>query len=339
MTTVIKEEKLVLTKDDLWRLSEFHNTSCISIYIPTHRAGIETLNGQDALNLKNQMKEIRTKLADQGMNSKQIEKLLHPLSDLVDNADFWRHQSDGLAIFLSDTIFERVRVPVQFDQITYISSDFYLKPLLPVFNDNGVFYLLALKKDGVRFFKGNKHGITEIDIGESVPSRLEDTVGYDFEQKQLQFRSAGGGIFHGHNEGDTKHKTELLHYFREIDKGVISELHNSQEPPLVLCCIDYYVSLYSEANTYNNLFPNHISYNPADLDISSLHEKAWELLEPWFNRNFHDKKERFLMSLNKGKASSDIRKIIPAAVQGKIDTIFYRKRLMFTGFMILPQEM
>ena len=245
---VLVENMTRITKDELIELSLFHGTFCISIYLPTHRAGIETLNGQDSLNLKNQLKEIRTKLVDQGLNSRAIEKLLTPLLDLINNSDFWRFQSDGLVLFVSDNFFRKYTVPVKFDQFKYLSNEFYVKPLIPLFNDDGMFHLLTLKKNGARLYEGNKYGISEIDISHIVPSRLEDTVGYDYEQKQIQFRSHLGasrpGTFHGHGESEARNKTELLLYFREIDRGIMSKLHDRQEIPLVLCCVDYFFPLY-----------------------------------------------------------------------------------------------
>jgi hypothetical protein len=59
--------------------------------------------------------------------------------------------------------------------------------------------------------------------------------------------------------------------------------------------------------------------------MRELYEKSCELLEPYFSRNFHESKERFLIALDKGRASIDIKKIIPAAVQGKVDTLFLEK--------------
>jgi hypothetical protein len=317
-----------VTKDDLLRLSQYHNSFCVSIYIPTHRAGFETLKGQDSLNLKNQLKEIRLKLNQLGMNSREIESFTNPILDLVEDADFWRHQSEGLVVFLSHNIFEKYTVPVRFDEFNYISSEFYLKQLLPVYNNNGVFHLLTLKKDEIRLYQCNRFGLNPIDITDSVPSRLEDTVGYDYEQKQLQFRTTGGingSSPHGHGEGEARKKNELLLFFRDVDKGIMSKLHEFQQFPLVVCCIDYYFPVYREANTHANLYPQFASCNPADLDARSLHQKAWQVIEPYFTRAFHEKKERFFIGTDKGKASSNIREIIPAAIQGKIETLFLEK--------------
>lgn len=325
----VKEETIAqaVKKDDLMRLSQYHNSSCISIYMPTHRHGVETLNGQDALSLKNQLKLIRNKLSEQGKSVREIERLVNPILNLIDDTDFWRHQSESLAIFVAEDIFEKYKVPVSLEPFNYISSEFYLKPLFPLFNEYGHFFLLTLKKDEVKFYEGNKYGITGIDVTEIVPSRLEDAVGYDYEQKQLQFRTLRGGngpgSFHGHGDNDAK--DELLAFFREIDKGIMTRLHDQQQPPLVLCCLEHYYPVYMQAATHRNIFPQHIPYNPADLDKRSMHDKAWELLEPYFEHGLINRKERFLIGIDKGKASSNIREIIPAAVAGRIDTLFIEK--------------
>jgi hypothetical protein len=326
---VLTESMTTVSKEALKELSRFHNSSCISLYIPTHRSGMETLSGQDAINLKNQLKEVRNKLQAFGMTSAQIEALVNPILQLVENTDFWRHQSEGLAIFLAEKIFEKYIVPVSFREFNYLSSEFYLAPILPIFNDDAMFYILTLKKDEVKFYEASKNSITEVAIPESVPSRLEDAVGYDYEQKQLQNRrqlgANGPGSFHGNGENESKEKNELQLFFRAIDKGIMSKLHDFQEPPLVICCLDYYFPIYKEVNTHKNLYPQHISCNPADHDISSLHEKARQMLEPYFRQHLLDKKDKFLIAFDRGKASRDIKEIVKAAVTGRIDTIFIEK--------------
>lgn len=296
---------------------------------------MEALSGQDSRNLKNQLKQVRSKLAGNGMTSREIENMVKPVLDLIDDSDFWRHQSESLAIFLSEDIFEKYTLPLRISEFNYLSSEFYLKHLYPLFNEYEQYFLLTLRKDGVKFFKGNKYGLTELDVNGLVPARLEDSVGYDYEQKQLQFRTQIGGnktgLFHGHGEGESRDKNELLVYFRDIDKGIMSVLHDYQEPPLVLCCLDYMYPIFREACTHKNLINSYISSNPSDLDTRSLQERAWELLDPFFEQEFHNRKERYLMGIGKGKASSNIREIIPAAVSGRVDTLFLERNTDIFG--------
>lgn len=330
-----KKFKAMITKENLSALSVFHDAFCISIYMPTHRSGEQTLKGEDSIKLKNMVKEVKGKLEQRGMHGDDLKEFIKPLQDLISDNAFWRYQSEGLVLFLSHDFFRKFHIPVCFDELNYVSSEFYLKPLLPLFNDDSLFYLLTLKKDEVRFYEGHKYDMTELNIEELIPSRIEERVGYDYDQRQLQFRTQYGrgsaGSFHGHGEGETRDKNELLLFFQAIDKGIMSKLHDNQEHPLILCCIDYYYPIYKEASTYKNLYPVYISNNPADLGPDSLHQKARELLKPYVNQKLHLKKDKLAEGLAKGKASSEIREIIQAAVQGRIDSIFIDKNAEIFG--------
>jgi len=51
----------LITKKDIERLDGIHSETCISIFIPTHRAGEEVLSGKDTLKLKNQLNAVKVK--------------------------------------------------------------------------------------------------------------------------------------------------------------------------------------------------------------------------------------------------------------------------------------
>ncbi|HET8962265.1 MAG TPA: hypothetical protein VFM99_00090, partial [Chitinophagales bacterium] len=69
----------MITKKELLELAEIHDTKCVSIFISTHRGGEETLNGKDAIKLKNQLKDVKAKLALQGWSENAIESFLKPI--------------------------------------------------------------------------------------------------------------------------------------------------------------------------------------------------------------------------------------------------------------------
>lgn len=325
----------MITKKEVLKLSEIHHSFCVSIFIPTHRAGKETTSGKDTINLKNQLQDIKQKLDQKGMGVNDVEKFVKPINELLNDHEFWRAQSDGLAIFLSDNLFEKYTVPVHFEAFNYLSNEFYLKPFMPLFNGDGMFYLLTLKMDEVKFYEGTRHSITELVVDDLIPSQLEDRVGYDYEQKSVQFRTQQGnngqGMFHGHGDSDSEKKDELLRYFRQIDKGLMSMLHDDQKPPLVVCCLDFHFPIYKEVNSYQNLFPEHISGNPADKDLLLLHEEAWKLLQPYFNKTKKEEIDQYVALQGTGRTSSTINKVLPAALEGKVAALFVENRADIFG--------
>ena len=64
----------MMSEKQFRKLSGVHGTHCISIYIPTQRAGEEVDSGQGQLRLKNQLKKLRGILQGLGLMR------MHPLS-------------------------------------------------------------------------------------------------------------------------------------------------------------------------------------------------------------------------------------------------------------------
>jgi hypothetical protein len=70
---------------------------CVSILMPTHRAGAETR--QDPIRFKNLLRQAQEKLTSAGLDKRAIQELLAPLEERIGDSTFWQHQSDGLAVF------------------------------------------------------------------------------------------------------------------------------------------------------------------------------------------------------------------------------------------------
>lgn len=325
----------MITKQELLELAEMRYTNCVSIFIPTHREGEPTLKGKDALNFKHQVREIKSKLESRGMDHLEVDTFLEPLTELLEEGEFWRNQSDGLAVFLSEKIFRKYSVPVPFDELNYLSNEFYLSPLIQVLNEDGVFYLLTLRKDDIKFYRATKHIIVEVKVDDLIPNRLEDQVGYDYEQKSLQFRTQqgnqGAGSFHGHQDSDSEEKKELVEFFRAVDGGLMEQLREDPRIPLLVCSLDFYFPIYKEVNTYKSLFPEHISANPAKVDLAEIHQKAWELLQPHFDKTRQEKLAKFEELYGTGKTSNDLEEIVNASFDGKVDTLFLEKNADLFG--------
>ena len=318
----------LLKKEQFEKLANFDNNPCVSIYIPTERVGRDVLKEKDKIQLKSQWKKVYEKFKNLGLSQDKIDKLGQPIEKILTDKDFWRHRSDGLAIFIADGFFEMHSVPVSFKANSYVSDHFYLKPLVPLLDGDGRFYLLSLQVFGVKLYEADRQHIKEIDTEELTPSRLEDRVGYDYEEKHLQHETQnslmGTTVQQGMGGEERDKKNEYLRYFRAIDKG-IHEILRDEKVPLVIACQDYLFPIYQEANTYKNLYPGCVVGNPSDFENKKeLHAKTLNLLKPYFEKHKEETKTRF-EELVPQKKSVDISEIIPAIYQGKVDTLFLQK--------------
>lgn len=324
----------ILSKEQFQNLAQFNNKPCVSIFIPTQRAGKDVLEEKDKISLKSQWKKASEGLKEMGLSQEKIDKIGKPLTEVMDDGDFWRHQSDGLAFFLAEGFSEKFTLPVNFETFTYVADHFYLKPLVPMFNGDGRFYLLQLQLEEVKLYEATQYSITEIKINDLIPDRLEDRVGYDYEEKHSKNKTQRSGVGgmdgsstqHGYDAANRDQKNEILRFFRAVDKGIYEILHN-ESVPLVVACQDSYFPIYQEASRYKNLYPKSVPGNPEAYheNFLALHAAALNLLEPHFNKEREEKMNEFT-ELNPSRTSSSISEIIPSLYEGKVDTLFLQNR-------------
>ncbi|MDT0685665.1 hypothetical protein [Autumnicola psychrophila] len=323
----------LISQEKFKKITDFKQDTCVSIFIPTQRGGKEVLEQKNKKHLKSTWDQVKRELEAKKVSEEKIKSIGQPIEALLDQPEFWRHQSDGLAIFSSEGFFEKYTVPVNFEAHHYVSNDFYVKPLVPLTTDDGRFYLLAVQQDKVDFYEATKNTIGEIYIEDLTPSKLEDRVGYDYEEKnrkaKTQNSSMGTATSHGYDAANKDDKNEILRFFNAIDKG-LHEILRDENVPLVVACQDYLFPIYKEANSYKNLFDQVVPGNPSDTDMFGLHEKALNVMEPHLEKKKRTKLESF-GELTPDKTSSTISDIIPAAFEGKVDTLFLENRSEIWG--------
>ena len=212
----------VLNREILNDLSQKSGQFLISLYMPTHRVGREMQ--QDPIRFKNLLSSADQLLAERGLRRPEIEDLLKGAQSLQEDSEFWQHQSDGLAIFISAGSVAYYRLPIEFEKLLVISERFHIKPLLPLLSRNGHFFVLALSQKQVRLLEGSLFSIDEIDL-EDVPTSLRDALWFDDPEKQLQFHTgsvtpshtgANPAAYHGQGVSEDDTKTDLLRYSKKL---------------------------------------------------------------------------------------------------------------------------
>ena len=324
----------MINEKEFKKLANYRNENCVSIFIPTQRAGKEVLEEKNKKHLHSEWTQIKKKLNEDNVAEEVIEKIGKPIQELIENRDFWRHQSDGLAIFAAQDFFENYTLPVNFEAYHYISEEFYVKPLVPAMTGDARFNILAIQLEDVKLYEASRYSIAPVDIEDLTPSRLEERVGYDYRERVLQFRTqAEGGDktqFHGHGGSERDEKTEIKQFFRAVDQGIKDYLQK-ENLPLVVFCQDYFFPIYQEANTYNHLFEKVIPGNPNDTDLIGIHSRALEVFEPYLNENRDKKIEKYKELSSTENTTSALSDIIPAVYQGKVDTLFIENRAEVWG--------
>ena len=324
----------LLSKDELTNLTTRRPGWHVSLFMPMHRASIETQ--QNPIRCKNLMREAETQLLDSGLGTAEVQQLLEPVEQLLDDYSFWQHQSDGLALFLSPHLSRSYRLPLAFEDLAVVAGRFHVKPLLPLFTGDGRFYVLALSQNAIRMLECTRHSARQLEL-EDVPPNLAEALKYDDPEKQLQYHTgtqttqmpggAGGqaarrsAMYHGHGVGTDDDKVNLVRYFRKVAQGLHDVLRDEQVP-LVLAGVDYLLPLYREANAYAHLVEEGITGNPEGLRTEELHEQGWRIVEPLFAQQQAEAAAAYKRYMGTGRASNDLLDIVPAAYNGRVDSLF-----------------
>lgn len=328
----------VLSKDELKELISHRGEPSISLYMPTFRKGTETQ--QNPIRFKNLMREVDTQLENYDLSLEERTQLLGSANELQGDFPFWQHQSDGLALFLSKGMTRSYRVPLNFQELVVVGARFHVKPLLSLLSNDGRFYILTLGQDDVKLYHGSKYNVSEIDL-EGVPKSLAEALRFDDPERHLQFHTGAGqgkgrrpAMFHGQGKGvgldDAEQKKNILRFFQQLDNG-LTKILSAHNEPLVLVGLDYLHPLYREANSYSNLLDKGVTLNPEDISVEELHEKAWQVVEPEFQKTEKRDMEKYHDLMGTGQASDNLHEVVKEAHFKRVESLFVNQERQVWG--------
>lgn len=313
----------LITMNELKTLVNETDYPCISIYMPTHRAGVDA--GQDPIRFKNLLQQAEKELQDLGYDASDIKEIIDPARDMLQDQSFWRHQSDGLAVFISPGNMYVYRVPLDFKEKLMTSGVFNLKQLIPYFTNTGRYMILGLSKSEIMLFDCTRYKIDMVDLS-NYPVNMRDTLKYFEFEKQLQFHtgaaSAGGeraAVFHGHDVSDEE-KDALLQWFQRVN-SVLGDIISNDQVPIVPAGVEYLVSLFRKANTFQGLVDDSIQGAMESLSIEELHSKSLDIMETLFKEDQNKAIERYNELKGTGKTLSNVEEVVTASFNGRIDIL------------------
>jgi len=317
-----------LALDQIKGLAEQTQSPSISIFLPTHRAGEDTQ--QDPIRFKTLLREAELRLLDKGMGPREVSALLQPAQALLDEAYFWQHQREGLAVFIAPDDFHYYHLPFRVEELLVIARSYYATPVLPLFTNNGHYYILAISQNEVRLFEGTRYSVGQIDLPDGTPESLDEALKSDDPEKQLQFHSgtsqgtSQGGVrssmFHGQGPGDEEQEDRIERYLNLVD-AALKEIFREKQEPLILAGVDYLLPIYHEVSEYANIMKEGITGSHEHLRPEELQEQAWPIVEPYFRQEMETVVEQYRQLAATDKATDNIEEIVTAAFYGRVDKL------------------
>jgi hypothetical protein len=316
----------VISREQFNELANYRGEHCISVYLPTHRAGVEVNEKQDALVFKNALQKINNDLQKKNIAPETINRILKPGFELHNNPLFWNNQLDGLAVFMADGYFKTIQLPFKVKEEQFLNHTFFLTPLIPAITSDEEFYVLVLSKHDAQFFEGNAFGMQRIMV-EGLPNGMDDVVHFEEKDDLRLFRQGGKGgtgsaSFHGHGEGQLDDKANIGLYFQEVDRTLFSEVLHDKNKPLLLAGVEYLMPIYKGISKYNFIVDDCICGNQEHENVNSLYAKAREKLVPYFQQRTNKALENYYNQIATSLTSSIPEDVIPASFYAQISDLF-----------------
>ncbi len=316
-----------LSREELKSLTTVTDEPKASIYMPMYPQGTDTR--QNPLRLKNLLQQAEDRLVQFGVRAPVARDMLAAPRELLHDGTFWRNGLHGLVLFVQPGRFRYLPLDYEVPELVHVGRRHCVKPLLPLLGNDGTYYLLALSHDFTRMYRGRRSGLELLDVPNLPHSKSEVLQRAGVEREPgLQVHSASNlpagkqaAVFHGQGGVADMHKEDLKLYFHAVDAAV-SRFLAEHRAPLLVACVDYLFPVYREVNQYPHLLPEFLPGNPERVPVHELSAQAWPLVE----RHVHEQRWAALKRLEQladtDRASHDPHQVIPAAAQGRVDTLF-----------------
>jgi hypothetical protein len=324
----------MFTRSELDQIVAHDQGPAVSIFLPTHRAGVPVR--QDPIRLKNLKAQAVERLVAGGMRQPDALGLLEPVQRLVEDEGYWRGREDGLALFVAPGFFREVSVPAPLPEKVAIGPDFEVMPLLPLLGADRPFLVLAVSSRDARLYEAGRHGMRPVE-GLQVPKGTEQLAAETDYEQHRHASGAGGrprqpraaqGVVSKHNFGedpDELRKALLVEYLHRVARGV-DEWVGTRHLPIVVAALD---------ETRGNLMalgrfaPDpaaeaiELDVNPDALDEAELHRRAYEAMGPLLSAALEREVDRFYSLYNDGspRSTDRIEGIVRAARFQAVDVL------------------
>lgn len=295
---------------------------CVSLYQPTHRHLPD--KAQDPIRFRNLVKSLEESLS-KAYQKADTGALLERLSALADNFDFWSSTLDGLAVLATPQLFRVYRLQRSVPELAVVADSFHLKPLRRIVQSADRFQLLALSRDAIRLFEGNRDTIDEIKPADGVPKTMVEALGDQVSERPLTVAPHGGpggqGLFHGHGGSRDESDLDAERYFRAVDRAVLEHHSRPSNMPLLLVALPENQSLFRSISRNPFLAAQGIDIDPKSVSIESLRERAWQIIEPWYLERLSGFIDQFKAALGTGLSTDDVEQAARAAAAGRVATL------------------
>nr|WP_231364066.1 hypothetical protein [Thioalkalivibrio sp. ALMg11] len=270
--------------------------------------------------------------------SDEIQPLLEPLLALADDREFWNCTFDGLAVLRDRNRFRVYKLQRPVPELAIVADSFHTKPLLRILQSADRYQVLALNRNEMKVFEGNRDALDEITPADGVPQTLTEALGdelTDSRQTVSAYGGSGGGqapMHHGHGGRKAELDDDAERFFRVVDRAVLEHHSKPSGLPLLLAALPEHHHMFHALSHNPFLISESLDVHPDALASSDdFRERVWQTIEPRYLERLAGLVDAFGSNKAKGHGSDDLAEVARAAVGGRVATLLIEARREIPG--------
>lgn len=313
-----------VNRTELLELATHRDDPCVSLYMTANAPGAD--GPQNPIRWKNLIAQAAELLEARKMRRPDIEYLLQPASELIQQEEFWQASHGGVAAFLTNDFFRVVRISGEVEDAVHVTNRFVVRPLVPHLETVRNFLLLALSQKKVQLYRCTSDEIEPVEVPE-MPKALEAALNYDEPEPSIQTHSAMHGslgkqaaVFHGQGGAPDQGESELVRFLQLTNSALERELRDSHLP-LLVAAVDSTFTEFRKINRYPHLLEENVHGNADRWSDSELHERAGQAFRNWTARQREHAIGQCQELIGTPRTCSDVDGALLAAGQGRVGTL------------------
>ncbi|MGY6535295.1 MAG: baeRF11 domain-containing protein [Pararhodobacter sp.] len=297
------------TTTELQKLVAARGAALVSFYLPTTP---ETQHiGQARTELGNLLKQAEAQLEAVDTPKRTIWPISEQINDLLDDDDFWAHQANSLAVFVTPDSLRAFRLPNHLTTTVQVSDRFHIKPLLRAISVQQHAFVLALAENEIRL----------IEVFADLPAQEIRVPGMPKDAASAAGTANVNSRNYSNRKGGSEGQNVLLRAFaRKVDAALRPVLSGRSEP-LILAAAEPLWSIFRSVCSHDGLAAEGIRTSPVRITPAELAEQARPILDGLHAQALEEVHALFSARENEGRATTQVARSARAATYGAVDTL------------------
>lgn len=293
------------------QLNTVQANPAISIFVPTHRTFPD--NQQDAIALKNALKELETRLSE-AHDKREVQTRLEQIEKELSEHDH-DYNLDTLAIFSTPESTQIFNFPFKVKPRVIINQHFATRDILRELNSSVHYYMVIVSRMNGRLFEVFNDQLVHEFNQEDELQGLE----FPLENTHLYTTSSND------RSNATKEENYIKEFLNRIDKSV-QEVYKQNPLPIIVVGDERTVSFYQQVCDNPNAIVATVT-NSANLEAEArlIIEEAQEQVNLYRTKLQEVAQTEINQAKSQNLLIEDLSSIYRAANEGRLDQIFIKK--------------